>query len=926
VLSLIHFAARKFLLPLASTLVLAGYAQAAGTADTWTSGTSAPWNTSSDWSVGVPTNTNDAIFNGAAAETITLDAGGDVADGLSFTNTGATTLQDLSGSTLTLSGDGITVASGAGAVTISPSGLGTIDVAANQTWTNNSSNVFTVGNISNTAASTVTLSGGGAGITVSGNITSGTGALSLTVASGAAPVILSGNNSAFTGATTVSSGGILDLQVATAQSAGTITVNSGGTLALGVGGTNGYDSGSIDQLFANSLTGVILNGTAAVGIDTTNAGGSYTYATNQTNNRALTKLGTGTLVLSGANSYNGTTTITGGTLETSGTNSSSGAITLNNGTNSTLLLDNSNNGGIAGGTLTFNGHTGAVLASLVSNVSLSNAVTMTTGFTISGSNSITFSGVFSDGGSVTLSNSQTGGAVVNLSGGVNLNGNTFQFGGGTYNINSVIQGTSTTTAGKLEELSSGAILTLSGNNTFSGGIQLNTNGTLNINAAGTSSLNSALGTGTLSITTTNTPTINNTSGSAITLLTNNSVSFSTGGQGLNLGSSTATANNSINFGTGAVSLPGSETFTFVSGGTGETYTFGGTATNTGASGISVTVNSGASTNNLLSLGGFVLGTTNSAPITDTFTGTGNLSITGIVSNGSSFANGLIKTGSGALTLGGANIYTGPTTISAGTLYANNISGSATGSGAVTVNSGGTLAGSGFITSTGVMINGGAKLASGAVQTGGSNVTGPGLTFNNTPVTVGSSTGTANLTFDLGAGNSTLSGTAGTYNFASPISNTTYLSLTGSTTINFAGATSISLIDLTNGSLALTASTPYLLANAGSNADYLNLVIATGTGSNTTYSLSQNDAGVNGYVVGVAGAGWVPADGTTSDITAISLTLYGPDGVTALPGYVNPALYLDGGNLEVVPEPGTWALMLGGLAVLAFIQRRKNALN
>jgi hypothetical protein len=35
------------------------------------------------------------------------------------------------------------------------------------------------------------------------------------------------------------------------------------------------------------------------------------------------------------------------------------------------------------------------------------------------------------------------------------------------------------------------------------------------------------------------------------------------------------------------------------------------------------------------------------------------------------------------------------------------------------------------------------------------------------------------------------------------------------------------------------------------------------------------------------------------------------------------LYLENGNLEVVPEPGTWALMIGGLALLIIIQRRRS---
>jgi hypothetical protein len=40
-------------------------------------------------------------------------------------------------------------------------------------------------------------------------------------------------------------------------------------------------------------------------------------------------------------------------------------------------------------------------------------------------------------------------------------------------------------------------------------------------------------------------------------------------------------------------------------------------------------------------------------------------------------------------------------------------------------------------------------------------------------------------------------------------------------------------------------------------------------------------------------------------------------------YNAPVLYLDGGNLEVVPEPSTWAMVLGGLAVLILWQRRSN---
>ena len=42
-------------------------------------------------------------------------------------------------------------------------------------------------------------------------------------------------------------------------------------------------------------------------------------------------------------------------------------------------------------------------------------------------------------------------------------------------------------------------------------------------------------------------------------------------------------------------------------------------------------------------------------------------------------------------------------------------------------------------------------------------------------------------------------------------------------------------------------------------------------------------------------------------------------------YTTSELYVNGDNIdvEVVPEPGTWAMMLGGLSVLILWQRRKN---
>jgi hypothetical protein len=302
-----------------------------------------------------------------------------------------------------------------------------------------------------------------------------------------------------------------------------------------------------------------------------------------------------------------------------------------------------------------------------------------------------------------------------------------------------------------------------------------------------------------------------------------------------------------------------------------------------------------------------------------------LTVSGVISGSGTGLN--LVTGTGTTILTNANTSTGGTVINAGTLYVNggthgSTTSSGTGTGAVTVNSGGRLAGSGNIDpANDVTINAGGTLNSGAAQTSAPNITGTGLSFTNTNVVLsgtGAGSLSANLTFDLGAGNPT-SAVANSYN--NPNTATTSMTLWGTSTIGFTtGSTeSVSLVDLTNGLLAMRGGTPYLLVAAGSDADYLNLVINTGTAASPVLSLSQNNTTQSGVVLGV----WT---GTGFGYTAIAINQLGSDGSTALSGgqsYPATVLYLSNGDLEVVPEPGTWALMLGGLALLVLIHRRKN---
>ncbi len=287
----------------------------------------------------------------------------------------------------------------------------------------------------------------------------------------------------------------------------------------------------------------------------------------------------------------------------------------------------------------------------------------------------------------------------------------------------------------------------------------------------------------------------------------------------------------------------------------------------------------------------------------TISGTGNTTFTGAISDGAA-PTSVTVAGPGVLTYKGASTYSGGTTISGGTVYVNNTTGSGTGSGAVTV-TGGTLAGSGTISGA-VTIQSGGVIASGPAQTnvvsptnptGVDTVTGPGLTVD-LAVNGGST-----LQFDLGAGAST-----GYLNYASPNPNSTSLTSTGPTTFGTTGGNvNISLVDLTafsaSDTLQLRSQNPYLLISAAGDSSY-NLVTTGGY-----------DA--NGLVLGIGSSGT-----GTSVLNGFNITAQDINGGALVAPYNNLQLYLYNGQLEVIPEPGTWALMLGGLALLVLIQRRR----
>ena len=223
-------------------------------------------------------------------------------NGLTFVGTGSSNTAGSSigagaGGTLQINGGGITVNAGSGANTISAP----VTLGAAQSWNNNSSNMLTVGTgIVNNGGYLLTVAGSG-NTTISGAM-SGNGSLTQ---SGSGTLTLSGSNT-YTGATTVNAG--------TLAITGSAALAGGGTVNL-VGGTLNLGGASI----TNPIS--FQGGNLAAGTVTLNSGnfdiqtGMQNYNASFTGSAGLIKSTAGTAVLSGYNTYTGTTMVTGGLIQ-----------------------------------------------------------------------------------------------------------------------------------------------------------------------------------------------------------------------------------------------------------------------------------------------------------------------------------------------------------------------------------------------------------------------------------------------------------------------------------------------------------------------------------------------------------------------------------------------------------------------------------
>ena len=863
----------------------------------------------------LPGSTTDVFFATNSAANLTNTLGGDFAI-KSFTLTGATTGAVTIGgaNTISIGAGGITKEAGSGALTF---GNTTLSVLGAQTWTNaDAVNPLTVN----------------AAIAGSDAITT----------AGAGTVMLGGNNSGFSGTLTAGS--------ATTRLA---NANGGGSAAgnLVVNGTLDLAGNSVTKNdISGSAAGVINSSVAGPATVTASAGTFSGTILDGAGTLTLSKVGGGTLTLTGANAHSGGNSITGGTLAIGpGGSLGTGPTTLT--ANLTLAnpagvsIQNDINAGGPAGTLFLVGDGVTTLAS-GTDIKVSSIQGGISGFndTLGGTVNIGPGTSLLVQGSFTVGNTAGGGveshSIFNQTGGqVDVNssgdGRNFVFGhwnqgrgtynqsGGTLNAPNISMAVSWDGNGTYNL--SGGVANLRGvrfghNGARAGAFNL-TGGELNLGSEGIWEENANfpsdinLGAGTIRAA------VNTSIGVAIEL-TGGTV-FDTNGNTLTINDNITGTNGFTKTGAGRLVLNGANSASgvfLVDAGTlalegahagnripaggvvivgngatlefasvnapnfGANYIIGAGGTMTSGAGVDhthlgeVVLNGGTWTTEPaaiayngenyylhagITVGGFTPSTitqqggTNAnrgiawvGPISFTVNDVtsspaADLNVDTELENSDSGTALLLKEGAGTMNLANGNSYSGGTVVNAGTLSANNLSGSATGSGSITVAAGATLAGAGTFGDGGNV----------AVVMGGR-------------ISPGNSAGT--LTFNLGS-----------------------------------GSLDISTIDVASLEFELGTSSDKVLLASGS------LNIGAGVLEFDDFLFSE--------LSGFGNGDYLLFDGTTPILGTLGAAASGPIGA-----FTGTLQFADGGNdliLHVVPEPAGTSLLLGGLALVAARRRR-----
>ena len=633
------------------------------------------------------------------------------------------------------------------------------------------------------------------------------------------------------------------------------------TIASGAGITVSSGLGAVTETIgANVVLGSTQTWTVADAASTLLVSGDVSGS-----GSGLSKSGSGTLVLSGINSYTGATSVTAGILniQSNGALAGSSGVTVSDGAALQLQGDISTS---AATPLTLSG-SGVSSAGALENVSGTNTYS---GLITLGSNTT----IGADSGTLALANTGT-----IMGSGLNLT----LTGAG----NGSLAGAIGTGSGSLTKSGAGT-WTLSGANTYSGGTTVS-NGTLALSGAGTlGATSSALAVntgGTLNLGGTS-QTVGNFTGTGGTIAANG-VSTLTIGSGNGTGGNYAGALTNgtgtlalTKTGTGTITLSGANTYTgatTVSGGALNIQSNGALGNSSGvgvANGAALQLTGGITTTNavnltlngsgvsgagalenvsgintylgLLALGsnatiGSDAGTlilSNTGTITGsgfglTLAGAGNGTVAGIIGTG---AGALTKNGTGTWTLSSANTYTGATTVNAGTLTYNSVGALSNSSGinlgSTTTAVGLNYAGTGGTLSTALNLIG----TTGGVTLGNSGT--GAITYASSPTFSGAGA----KTLFLGNTTDTFGGTIGGIADSSGVTSVTKQGLTNS----------LWILNGTNSYTGVTSVTGGVLQSA------LPAGTLTLNGSATGYAIFQTSGTINRTIgAGVANA---PAGG------------------------------------------------------------------
>ena len=646
------------------------------------------------------------------------------------------------------------------ATTLTVNGTGTFDLGGfAQTVGGLADGGVSTGTVTNSgAAATFTVNDGLAN-SFAGVITNGANALALTK-TGAGTLTLSGVNS-FTGVTTVTAGKLsvaVDSNLGAAPSSATPAslIINGGTLATTAsftlnanrGISLGASGGTIDAASGTTLT---YNGIAA------GTGG-------------LTKIDTGTLLLGGANTYSGITTISAGTLTIAADNNlgtapgsaTPGSLTINGGTLATTasFTLSANRGfslGASGVTIDTASGTTLIYSGIAAGTGWLTKIDTGT-LVLGGANSYTGVTTVSAGTLSIAADNNLGIAPSSATpGSLTVNGGTLAA-TASFTL-SANRGLSLGASGGTVDVASGAALIYGGIAAGAGKLTLVDNGTLVLGGANTYSGTTTISAGTLSIAADNnlgtapssaTPgslTINGgtlATTANFTLNANRGISLGASGATIDAASGTTLTYNGIAAGAGA--LTKIDTGTLVLGGA-NTY-IGGTTVSAGtlkdgvANALPTTATLTVNGTGTFDLGGFAQtvggladGGVSTGTVTDsrsaaTFTVNDGLanSFAGLITNGNN-ALALTKSGAGTLTLSNTNTFSGATTVNAGTLLVN---GSQSGS-ILTVNGGAVLGGAngtvGVLNVSGGTVSPGAALGASGILYSGSVNFGSTSTYN-----------------------------------------------------------------------------------------------------------------------------------------------------------------------------------------------------